>query len=511
MKKAKVLFFSADPLSINGENAPRLQLDAEARAIREKVRASEHRDSLVFDYRLAVRADDLLQALNEVQPDVVHFSGHGWSEGLFLMDPHGQGPQRVDSDFLVDLFRIFRGKIRVVVLNACLTEAQAKAIAGEVGCAIGMRRKISDLAAITFGEAFYRALGFGHSLQTAFDQACLMLPKAERDCPQLVERSGVDASNVFVVEPLPEPEPVPRPAPSPKKKRRRTGGGAVVIATVAAGRLWPGDPPACASAGPPQAQAGPSLGVMSGVQSDFARAKRDYEAGRYAVAFPRFRRSAESGNLEAMGFLGAMFLHGQGTPVRPDSAVYWLRRAAYDRDPQAMTTLGWAYENGQGVQLSLVRAREWYHKAADEKHWAEAMRRLGALSRREQDHAAALTWFQRAMKAGSADARVDIGELYEQGQGAPRDLETAVCFYRTGAEGGSVRGMLIMARIYRNGLGVSRDYDKARVWYENATRKGSPEAMYALGELYRDGLGVPRDTAQAAVWFANARAAGWRN
>lgn len=206
MSKVKILFFAADPLSAppNGL-AARLLLDEDIRQIREKVRASEHRDAFEFDYRLAARPDDLLQGLNEVQPDVVHFSGHGWSEGLILVDPEGRWPHGVDAALLTKLFRVFRGRIRLVVLNACFSHAQAESIAGVVGCAIGMRGKISDHAAIAFGAAFYRAVGFGHSVQTAFDQACLVLPPEERETPRLVARPGIDPARLVLVSPTSRP------------------------------------------------------------------------------------------------------------------------------------------------------------------------------------------------------------------------------------------------------------------------------------------------------------------
>ncbi|HKP75781.1 MAG TPA: tetratricopeptide repeat protein, partial [Longimicrobiaceae bacterium] len=236
----------------------------------------------------------------------------------------------------------------------------------------------------------------------------------------------------------------------------------------------------------------------------------DYEAERYAGAFARFRRLAQRGNLEAAGYVGVMMLRGQGTPADPDSGVYWLRRAAYKRDPHAMTELGSAYQSGEGVGRSLGRAREWYHKAADEKRWAEAMRRLGTSFRDEQDYGAALLWYQNAVMAGSLEARIDAGELYELGRGTPRDLEAARCLYRTAAEAGSLRGMLVMGRISEKGTGVPRDYAGAATWYLKAAEAGSPEGMYALGVLYLDGLGVPRDSAQADTWFERARQAGYR-
>ena len=84
MDKVKILFLAANP-----KNTPTLQLDEEIRAITQKIRSSEYRDSLELISAWAVRADDLLQVFNEHKPHIVHFSGHGSSEGeiiLFIFD-----------------------------------------------------------------------------------------------------------------------------------------------------------------------------------------------------------------------------------------------------------------------------------------------------------------------------------------------------------------------------------------------------------------------------------------
>jgi hypothetical protein len=202
MSTATVLFFSADPLSAppNG-HAARLLLDEEVRSIREKVRGAEHRDRLLFDVRWAVRPDDLLQALNETPPQVVHFSGHGGSNGLILVGKDGKG-HTVDAAVLKRLFTTFRGDIRVVVLNACYSRPQAEAIAEAVGCAIGTLGQISDEAAIAFATSFYRAIAFGRSVQAAYDQGCTALALNHVDAaeyPELVTRPGVDPDALILV------------------------------------------------------------------------------------------------------------------------------------------------------------------------------------------------------------------------------------------------------------------------------------------------------------------------
>lgn len=239
MSKVKVLFFAADPLSRPPDGRePRLLLDEDVREIRQKVRAAEHRDALEFDYRLAARPDDLLQALNEVSPQVVHFSGHGGSQGLVLMDPQGQRPHFVDAAALTQLFQTFRGDIRLVVLNGCFSLRQAEAAANVVGCAIGTSGGISDPAAISFGASFYRALAFGHSVKAAFEQARTALALshfAERDCPRLVVRRGVDPARIVLVPGRPPAEPARPPRRSAALKRvgaLAATAGALVAAAV---------------------------------------------------------------------------------------------------------------------------------------------------------------------------------------------------------------------------------------------------------------------------------------
>ncbi|HEX2206826.1 MAG TPA: CHAT domain-containing protein, partial [Longimicrobium sp.] len=205
MSKVTVLFFAADPLSASPDGrTPRLRLDEDVRQIRQKVRAAEHRDALEFDVRLATRTDDLLQALLERRPQVVHFSGHGGSKGLVLVSSDGRRPHHVDAAALAQLFTVFRGDIRVVVLNACFSLPQAEAIADVVGCAIGTRGEISDEAAIAFGACFYRAIAFGCSVQAAYDQARTALALEhfhDRECPALVVRPDIDPARLVLIPP----------------------------------------------------------------------------------------------------------------------------------------------------------------------------------------------------------------------------------------------------------------------------------------------------------------------
>jgi len=195
--RVRVLFLSADPESGNP-----LRLDKEIRAITEALRAVQYRDAIELTSRWAVRPSDLMESLLEFQPHVVHFSGHGNCREIMLVDEE-LNAKPVSRDALVSLFRDLRDNIRLVLLNACYSTEQGEAIAEVVDCVIGMKSGIADEAAIVFSASFYRALGFGRSVQLAFNlgRTAMQLEGISGfDTPVLCVRSGVDPAKVILVE-----------------------------------------------------------------------------------------------------------------------------------------------------------------------------------------------------------------------------------------------------------------------------------------------------------------------
>lgn len=196
--RAVILFLAANP-----DDVTRLSLDKECREIREKIRSSDFPRALELRTEWAVRPDDLLQYLNEFRPQVVHFSGHGSDREELILHDAADRAMPVAAEALRALFATLGDNVRLVVLNACFSQPQAEAIVQSIDCAIGMTRAIGDEAAIVFAASFYRALGFGKSVQNAFEQgrtALLLRGIPEDTTPQLLVKSGLDANKIFLVE-----------------------------------------------------------------------------------------------------------------------------------------------------------------------------------------------------------------------------------------------------------------------------------------------------------------------
>jgi TIR domain/CHAT domain len=158
----KILILAANPLGTS-----QLRLDEEVREIDEGLRRASKRDEFILEQRWAVRLRDLRRAILDVSPHLVHFCGHGETEGLVLEDSAGS-TQVVSAAALSNLFALFAGQIRCVLLNACYSTNQAQAISEHIDYVIGMRKEIGDEAAIEFAVGFYDALAAGRSIEDAF-------------------------------------------------------------------------------------------------------------------------------------------------------------------------------------------------------------------------------------------------------------------------------------------------------------------------------------------------------
>ena len=194
VRPIKILFLAANPL-----DTVFLRTDEEARAIDTALRQAANRN---FEIRVhgAVRIDDLQDLLLRHQPDIVHFSGHGTEANeLILVDANGNSV-RVSGAALRQLFTVLKGNIRCIVLNACYTETQAKALAEVIDCVVGIEDAISDEGARQFATAFYRALGYEKSIGDAFALGQVQIELAglgEGKALHLLTRTGEAAAVNF--------------------------------------------------------------------------------------------------------------------------------------------------------------------------------------------------------------------------------------------------------------------------------------------------------------------------
>jgi len=186
-----ILFVAANPLDTG-----RLALDEE---FRDLTRALQGTDGTRFSIvpLFAARPDDLVSALNEHRPAIVHFSGHGSEDGQFLFAAT-QGTQHVSISAIADLLATAPAPIALVFLNACYLDGYAAELCEAVSCVIAMTTAVPDDIACEFSRGFYASIGAGRSIADSFKQALAVLhiQELDRTAPRLTTGSAVDTGSM---------------------------------------------------------------------------------------------------------------------------------------------------------------------------------------------------------------------------------------------------------------------------------------------------------------------------
>ncbi|HEX3761327.1 MAG TPA: CHAT domain-containing protein [Kofleriaceae bacterium] len=219
-KKNTILFLAANPLGTD-----HVALDEEARAIQAAIERSRYRRRFRFVTRWAVESTDLLRELYRLKPTIVHFSGHAVhgpapetsspttrdcdvgsvpgirdgepQQGLILQGLDNR-PQFVSLAALREAFHATGSSVRLLVLNACHTDAPVDALP-DVECIVGMSGAIHDEAARCFAVSFYTTLAERASVVTAYESGCAAISLVglhDTHLPQLRVRDGVDAAQI---------------------------------------------------------------------------------------------------------------------------------------------------------------------------------------------------------------------------------------------------------------------------------------------------------------------------
>jgi hypothetical protein len=195
MRRHRILFLAANPAGTAA-----LKLDEEARDIQNELRSAYQRDQFEFVPRVAARPLDLLHALRDVKPSVVHFAGHAETTGVYLTGDDGL-PALVTHEALTATFGAVAPVVQIVVLNGCSTDEIAKSLCEFVPVCIGTSASIADDASRAFSIGFFAGLASSESARRAYLQgkAAMQLTRSgDHDRPRIRHRRDIDPDTLVL-------------------------------------------------------------------------------------------------------------------------------------------------------------------------------------------------------------------------------------------------------------------------------------------------------------------------
>ena len=242
-------------------------------------------------------------------------------------------------------------------------------------------------------------------------------------------------------------------------------------------------------------------------------------AKSYSEAVDWHRKAADQGHAEAQYNLGKLYMHGKGVDYNHSAAVGWYRKAADQGHAEAQYEIG-----SQNWRTNFPESAKWHSKAAEQGH-VHAQFLLGYLYFEgygvDQEYSEAAYWYRRAAEQGSKYAQLELGNLYANGDGVDQDYSEAAYWYRKAADPGrnpdrayitsglarmvSASAKLELGKLYYNGDGVPRDAAKAWAWYALAADLGNEGAVSKRDSVYSELSSEQSKQALALVQALKAR------
>lgn len=136
---------------------------------------------------------------------------------------------------------------------------------------------------------------------------------------------------------------------------------------------------------------------------------------------------------KAAGYIGRMFLRGEGMEQSFGKALTWFKRGVANGDALCQYELGLMHLQGLGVRKDAVLAAEYFKEAANQD-FASAQVNMGQLFLDQGDVNTATRFFDLAARHKHIEAFYHLAEIFNNGVGRERSCGMATAYYKLVAE-----------------------------------------------------------------------------
>ena len=255
---------------------------------------------------------------------------------------------------------------------------------------------------------------------------------------------------------------------------------------------------------------------------------------------------------KAAGYIGRMFLRGEGMEQSYEKALTWFRRGVANGDALCQYKMGLMHIEGLGVKKDPLLAADYFKEAANQ-NFASAQVNMGQLFLDQGDIHTATRFFELAARNGHIEAFYHLAEINNYGIGQDRSCVMATAYYKTVAEKvesvhssfdeanraydeGDTESALIMYMMaaeqgyesgqanvayllddYKSILSLDslipwkkqrssllRNAALALIYWTRSAKQQNIDSMVKMGDYYLSGYGVEADMEKAATCYQTA-------
>jgi SEL1 protein len=185
---------------------------------------------------------------------------------------------------------------------------------------------------------------------------------------------------------------------------------------------------------------------------------------------------------KAAGYIGRMYMRGEGVEQNFARAKDWFERGASSKDAQSYHGLGLLYLHGYGVKADPAQAIDSF-KAAAAQDYGPSQVQLGYLyldHGSNEDVGTANHYFELAARWGNIEAYYHLAEANNLGLSHDRSCSSAVTYYKSVAERAEP---LVSSWAEANLAFESGDTELALLEYLGAAEQGYEKAQHNVAHI----------------------------
>ena len=198
-------------------------------------------------------------------------------------------------------------------------------------------------------------------------------------------------------------------------------------------------------------------------------------------------KAAIQGDVQAQGYLGWMYVTGNGVTKNETEGFKWIKKAAEEGADNMYYTLGGMYLQGIGTHKNLIEAFKWM-KISAEHGSLNAFYTVGQMYRNgdgtKKDLKESFKWFKQAAEHGHAGAQCETGYMYFYGIGVEKNLEEYFRWTKMAAEAGNALAQSNLSEAYFKGHGTNVDYEEAYNWAKKSVAQNNELGYANLANCY---------------------------
>jgi TPR repeat protein len=179
--------------------------------------------------------------------------------------------------------------------------------------------------------------------------------------------------------------------------------------------------------------------------------KDAFEAGKYTAAMEAFSAGFRQGDPTAGYYLARMFALGLGVAQDPVAAMRLYMQAAEGGDAKALNRVALMHMRGESGVV--------------------------------QDYGLAADNFRRAAAQGDRNALYNLGKLFADGKGTPKNPGRAIDYYKQAAEQDHILALNTLGALYRLGAKSAADRALARAYFARSAAFGNAVGLFETARM----------------------------